>query len=85
MSAERELAEYAELTERQSDLLRRTVNILRGEPDELTRWSHHDIPELVAALKAENLELRRMFGGRDSADRDAFIDERLNARLANRS
>jgi hypothetical protein len=54
------LAEVARLTEeydailtRQSDLLTRTVNALRGNPPPLTSWSHHDIPELAAEKVAE--------------------------------
>jgi hypothetical protein len=65
------LAEVARLTEeydailtRQSDLLTRTVNALRGNPPPLTSWSHHDIPELAAEKVAEVARL--------TAERDAL-------------
>ena len=34
-----------------SDLLTRTVNEIKGQPPELTQWSHHDLPEMVKELK----------------------------------
>ena len=42
-----EVEEYDATLTRQSDLLTRTVNALRGDPPPLTSWSHHDIPELA--------------------------------------
>lgn len=35
------------LNTRQTKLLTGVVNAIRGEPDELTLWSHHDAPELA--------------------------------------
>ena len=40
--------DYHKLISRQSDLLTKTVNVLRGDPPPLVTWSHHDIPELAA-------------------------------------
>lgn len=48
-----EVEEYDATLTRQSDLLTRTVNALRGDPPPLTSWSHHDIPELAAEKVAE--------------------------------
>jgi len=50
---EAEVEESDALRERLALLLTRTVNVLRGEPPDNTRWSWHDIPELAEALKAE--------------------------------
>lgn len=44
--------EYGSLLTRQGDLLRRTVNALRGDPPPLTTWSHHDVPELAAEMRS---------------------------------
>lgn len=44
---------------RQGDLLRGVVNALKGEPPELTSWSHHDAPELAAAAVKRIAELRK--------------------------
>ena len=52
------------LISRQSDLLTRTVNILRGDPPPLTSWSHHDLPELAAEKVSEVARL--------TAERDAL-------------
>ena len=48
-----EIEEYDAILTRQSDLLTRTVNALRGNPPPLTSWSHHDIPKLAAEKVAE--------------------------------
>jgi len=45
--------EYDGILTRQGDLLTRTVNALKGDPPPLTTWSHHDVPELAAAVVAE--------------------------------
>ena len=42
-----EAEEYAEILDKQADLLTRTVNVLRGDPPPLVSWSHHDIPDLA--------------------------------------
>ena len=42
-----------QLIDRQGDLLSRTAIALKGPEPELTRWSHHDVPELAAQLKAD--------------------------------
>ena len=47
---ETELGESADLVEKQSKLLTGVVNAIKGEPPELTLWSHHDAPDLVAGL-----------------------------------
>ena len=59
-----EIEEYDAILTRQSDLLTRTVNALRGNPPPLTSWSHHDIPELAAEKVAEVARL--------TAERDAL-------------
>lgn len=41
--------EYDRILTRQSDLLRGSVNALRGAPPELVWWSVHDIPQLAQA------------------------------------
>ena len=61
-----EVEEYDATLTRQSDLLTRTVNALRGDPPPLTSWSHHDIPELAAEKVAEVERL--------TAERDAAIE-----------
>lgn len=68
--------EYDAILTRQSDLLTRTVNALRGNPPPLTSWSHHDIPKLAAEKVAEVARL--------TAERDALIavGKRQAARLA---
>jgi hypothetical protein len=43
--------ELSVLTKRQSDLLTGVANALRGEPDELTLWSHHDLPQRAAEAR----------------------------------
>lgn len=50
---ERATDEYDALLTLQSDLLEATVNVLRGDPPELTQWSHHDVAERAQRLKAE--------------------------------
>ena len=47
---ETEIRESADLVEKQSKLLTGVVNAIKGEPPELTLWSHHDAPALVAEL-----------------------------------
>ena len=47
-----EVAEMAELCNRQADLLSRTAIALRGPEPPLTRWSWHDLPERAAAAIA---------------------------------
>ena len=71
-----EVEEYDATLTRQSDLLTRTVNALRGDPPPLTSWSHHDIPKLAAEKVAEVERL--------TAERDALIavGKRQAARLA---
>jgi uncharacterized coiled-coil DUF342 family protein len=39
--------------QRLSDILTRTVEVIKGPPPELTMWGWHDLPDLVDALKAE--------------------------------
>ena len=61
---QKDVEEYDAILTRQSDLLTRTVNALRGNPPPLTSWSHHDIPKL-AAEKVSEVE-------RLTAERDAL-------------
>lgn len=59
-----EVADQHTLIQRQGDLLTGAVNALRGEPPELTWWSHHDVAEraagLVAELAAERAKVERV-------------------------
>ena len=57
---EQELEDYHRLTMMQGELLTGAVNAIRGEPEDLSSWSHDDIVELVTAQKSrvETLEQR---------------------------
>lgn len=48
-----ELVESDALREKMSDVLRRTATALKGEPDELTLHSWHDLPEVAMTLRYE--------------------------------
>ena len=48
-----ELVEAAVLRKKMSDILRRTAAALKGEPDELTLHSWHDLPEVARTLRYE--------------------------------
>lgn len=50
---EDEVHDYDRLISNQGQLLTGVVNGLRGDPPELTWWSHHDAPELARAMKAK--------------------------------
>ena len=50
---EAEVAELHDLAGRQADLLSRTAIAIRGPEPDLTRWSHHDLPELAAAMRKQ--------------------------------
>lgn len=65
---EREVAEYVEITDRQSILLRGVARGLKGPPPELVMWSHHDLPELAAQVTAQVAILR---AEKDSPHADA--------------
>ena len=54
-----EVAEMAELCNRQADLLSRTAIALRGPEPPLTRWSWHDLPERAAAAIAMGYTIER--------------------------
>lgn len=54
---EAEVAGMHQLIVRQADLLRDTINVLRGEPPELTWWSHHDVAEHARRVVAERDQL----------------------------
>lgn len=56
----RELREGDDLRERLSDILTRSVNAIRGEPEPLSLHSWHDLPELIEALLADALRYRFM-------------------------
>lgn len=47
-----ETSDLSRLVARQADLLTAAVNALKGEPPELVLWSHHDVGELAAAMRA---------------------------------
>lgn len=69
-----EVEEYDATLTRQSDLLTRTVNALRGDPPPLTSWSHHDIPELAAEKVAE---VDRLTAERDALAAQVALVEAL--------
>lgn len=50
---EAEVAELRDLADRHADLLSRTAIAIRGPEPDLTRWSHHDLPELAAAMRKQ--------------------------------
>ena len=50
---EAEVAELRDLADRQAGLLSRTAIAIRGPEPDLTRWSHHDLPELAAAMRQQ--------------------------------
>lgn len=47
-----EAVDLATLTDRLDQLLRATVNTMRGDPPPLVHWSHHDIPDLAKLYRA---------------------------------
>jgi hypothetical protein len=53
-----EVEECTALNDKLAGLLREVAFELKGAPGPLSRHSFHDLPELVAALKRENYELR---------------------------
>jgi hypothetical protein len=53
----RKMAAIDDLNTRLSDLLERTVNVLRGEPDSDSLHSWHDVPELAQAFKNDSTRL----------------------------
>ena len=50
---EAEAEELRGLADRQAGLLSRTAIAIRGPEPDLTRWSHHDLPELAAAMRKQ--------------------------------
>jgi hypothetical protein len=56
---EQERCDLQDLVARQAALLTAAANALRGPPPELTLWSHHDVPQLIDALRAERDALKR--------------------------
>ena len=48
-----ELVESDAMREKMSDILRRTATALKGDPDELTLHSWHDLPEVARTLRYE--------------------------------
>ena len=48
-----ELWGWRNLAERQADLLSRTAIAIRGPEPDLTRWSHHNLPDLAAAMRQQ--------------------------------
>lgn len=57
---EGELDMVSKLVDRQAKLLTGVVNTIRGEPDELSLHSHHDIVELVQGVVLEVTQLRKV-------------------------
>lgn len=55
----KERDEYDAILSKSSDLLRRTANALKGEPEPLSSHSHHDLPE-VAAEAMSMIEAHRV-------------------------
>ena len=53
-----EVEECTALNDKLAGLLRDVAFKLKGSPGSMGRHSFHDLPELVAALKRENYELR---------------------------
>lgn len=51
---EAETEELRDLADRQAGLLSRTAIAIRGPEPDLTRWSHHDLPELAAAMRKQS-------------------------------
>src|SRR5690606_42010700 len=70
-----EIDGYDRLIWRQGELLTGAINALRGDPPELTTWSHHDIAEVAAEVVAE----------RDAAIKRAEAAEREARQAANRA
>lgn len=50
---EAEAEELRGLADRQADLLSRTAVVIRGPEPNMTRWSHHDLPYLAAAMRQQ--------------------------------
>ena len=50
---EAEAEELRGLADRQAGLLSRTAVAIRGPEPDLARWSHHDLPELAAAMRKQ--------------------------------
>lgn len=65
-----EIEDMRALCDKLSDILTRTVNVLRGEPPPLTLWSWHDLPELASAAKQEAKKARTQL------DAHLFLDTR---------
>ena len=66
-----ELTEANALHERLADILTRSANLIRGEPEPLSLHSWHDLPELIEALRAdaERLDwLNNNFYSRENLD-----------------
>ena len=55
-----ESLEAEALREKMSDILRRTANALKGEPDELTLHSWHDLPEVAIELATIRAAIRKL-------------------------
>ena len=78
--------EYDGILTRQGDLLTGTVNALKGDPPPLTTWSHHDLPELAAAVVTDRDRLRTEADqayedGYDQGHADAHADGAAEDRL----
>ena len=57
--AEQEVVEQDALRERLSSILTHVANALKGEPDELSKHSWHDLPEIAATLRQQLAEAQR--------------------------
>jgi hypothetical protein len=52
-----EMESAFKLTQKQAKILTDTINALKGDPPELTSWSHHDVAEHARRAVAENEKL----------------------------
>lgn len=77
--AETEAEVNHKLIVRQSDLLTRAVNAIKGEPPELAKWSHHDVPELTREVVAQLEASRAQCGEDGQLPLQPIIDSRFRA------
>ena len=80
--ARAEEAETHALNVKLSDILSRAAIALRGPEPPLTRWSFHDVPDLINALKSDRLALVKLAveaGMWDAFDEMHVYDSRIPA------
>lgn len=66
-AAKVEIEDADGVRERLAEILNKTVNVLRGEPPPLVRWSWHDVPERVAKLRQSGTRLDGLKAALDAA------------------